>query len=60
MDWTIKTYNDIQGHHPDHLTYTETGWPTNRIYDDGSYEGGLIGKANQENQKIFLMHITNG
>jgi exo-beta-1,3-glucanase (GH17 family) len=55
MAWTRKIYNDIQAYHPDHLiTYTETGWPTNRIYDDGSYEGGLIGKAGEKEQKVFF------
>ncbi len=55
MDWTIEIYDDIQSRHPDHkIAYCETGWPTSRIWNDGSYEGGLIGKANEENQKIFF------
>ncbi|MEL6349334.1 MAG: hypothetical protein AAFV53_39900, partial [Myxococcota bacterium] len=53
--WTEKTYNDIQAMHPAHqIAYCETGWPTNRVYGDGSYEGGLIGKANEENQERFF------
>ncbi len=40
MDWTESIYRDIQQRHPDHLiAYCETGWPTSRIYGDGSYEG---------------------
>jgi hypothetical protein len=35
------------------VAYTETGWPTNRVYDD-SYEGQLIGKANEQNQQRFF------
>lgn len=54
MQWTTDTYNDIQALHPTHnIAYCETGWPTSRVYDDGSYEGGLIGKANEQNQKHF-------
>ncbi len=54
MDWTESTYQDIQKLYPDHMiAYTETGWPTSRVYDD-SYEGGLIGKASEEQQKIFF------
>ena len=54
LEWTKSIYQDIQKRHPDHLiAYTETGWPTNRVYDD-SYEGGLIGKAGQDEQKIFF------
>lgn len=55
MQWTIDTYNTIQNIHPTHnIAYCETGWPTSRIWNDGSYEGGLIGKANEENQKLFF------
>ncbi|MDJ0832108.1 MAG: glycosyl hydrolase family 17 [Gammaproteobacteria bacterium] len=55
MDWTLDIYNDIQSRHPEHLiTYTETGWPTSRIYGDGSYEGGLIGKAGEDEQQVFF------
>ncbi len=55
MQWTVDTYNDIQALHPDHtIAYCETGWPTSRIYDDGSYEGGLIGKAGTAEQAVFF------
>ena len=55
MEWTDAIYRDIQQRHPDHvIAYTETGWPTSRVYGDGSYEGGLIGKAGQAEQKIFF------
>ncbi len=54
MDWTESIYRDIQKRHPDHLiAYTETGWPTSRIYDD-SYEGKLIGKAGESQQEKFF------
>lgn len=55
MAWTTKTYNDIQGHHPDHkIAFCETGWPTSRVYNDGSYEGGLTGKAGEAEQAVFF------
>ena len=55
MDWTDSIYRDIQSRHPDHqIAYCETGWPTSRIYNDGSYEGGLIGKAGENEQKVFF------
>lgn len=54
MDWTQSIYQDIQQRHPHHLiAYTETGWPTSRVYDD-SYEGQLIGRANEINQQKFF------
>ena len=54
MAWTESIYRDIQKRHPDHLiAFTETGWPTSRVYDD-SYEGKLIGKAGEAQQKIFF------
>lgn len=54
MEWTESIYRDIQSRYPDYLiAYTETGWPTSRIYDN-SYEGQLIGKANEQNQQIFF------
>jgi exo-beta-1,3-glucanase (GH17 family) len=54
LQWTQAIYDDIQGRFPDHLiAYTETGWPTSRVYDD-SYEGGLIGKAGEAEQRIFF------
>jgi len=55
MQWTDSIYQDIQRRHSEHLiAYCETGWPTNRVYGDGSYEGGLIGKAGEDEQKIFF------
>lgn len=55
MDWTESIYRDIQSRHPDQrIAYCETGWPTSRVYDDGSYEGGLIGKAGEPEQEIFF------
>ncbi|MEL7449026.1 MAG: glycosyl hydrolase family 17 [Pseudomonadota bacterium] len=55
MAWTEAIYDDIQGRFPDHvIAYCETGWPTSRIYDDGSYEGGLIGKAGEAEQEVFF------
>ena len=55
MDWTDSIYRDIQGRHPDHrIAYCETGWPTSRVYGDGSYEGGLIGKAGEDEQEVFF------
>lgn len=55
MDWTDAIYRDIQSRHPQHeIAYCETGWPTSRIYDDGSYEGGLIGKAGESEQATFF------
>ncbi len=59
MGWTESIYRDIQKRHPDHLiAYTETGWPTSRVYDD-SYEGKLIGKAGAPQQKMFFDEYTN-
>jgi exo-beta-1,3-glucanase (GH17 family) len=55
MEWTESIYDDIQTRHPDHtIAYCETGWPTSRVYDDGSYEGGLIGKAGEPEQEVFF------
>ncbi len=55
MSWTDSIYRGIQEMHPDHLiAFCETGWPTSRIYGDGSYEGGLIGKAGEDEQKDFF------
>ena len=55
MEWTASIYNDIQSRHPDHeIAYCETGWPTSRVYDDGSYEGGLTGKAGEAEQEVFF------
>ncbi len=55
MEWTESIYQDIQSRHPDHLiAYCETGWPTSRVWGDGSYEGGLIGKAGESEQQVFF------
>ena len=55
MDWTESIYRDIQDRHPGHLiAYCESGWPTSRVYDTTSYEGKLIGKAGEDEQKIFF------
>lgn len=54
MEWTEAIYADIQQRHPQHrIAYTETGWPTSRVYDD-SYEGGLVGRAGEQEQRIFF------
>lgn len=54
MAWTKLIYQDIQKRHPEHvIAYTETGWPTSRVYDK-SYEGTLTGKAGEDEQKIFF------
>ena len=55
MEWTESIYRDIQSRHPRHeIAYCETGWPTSRIYNDGSYEGGLIGQAGEREQSTFF------
>ena len=55
MEWTEEIYRDIQQRYPDHVVaYCETGWPTSRVYGDGSYEGGLVGRAGEAEQKIFF------
>ncbi len=55
MEWTESIYRDIQKRHPHHMiAYCETGWPTSRVYGGDSYEGGLIGKAGEAEQKIFF------
>ncbi len=57
--WTDSIYTDIQMRHPQHqIAFCETGWPTSRIWNDGSHEGGLIGKANENNQKKFFDWYT--
>jgi len=54
LAWTSDTYQSIVSLYPDkRIAFCETGWPTSRIYNDGSYEGGLIGEANEENQRVF-------
>ena len=55
MTWTESIYRDIQARYPGHVVaFTETGWPTSRVYDDGSYEGTLTGKAGEEQQCRFF------
>jgi exo-beta-1,3-glucanase (GH17 family) len=55
MAWTETIYRDIQKRYPDHVvSYNETGWPTSRVYNTTSYEGKLIGKAGENEQKIFF------
>ena len=55
LAWSKTTFADIQQRFPKkQLVIGETGWPTSRIYDDGSYEGGLMGKANVENLERFF------
>jgi len=55
MEWTESIYRDIQSRHPEHrIAYCETGWPTSRVYGDGSHEGGLIGKAGEPEQEVFF------
>lgn len=59
LEWTVSTYRDIAARYPGHVTaYTETGWPTSRVYDDGSYEGTLIGKANEASQARFFSEYS--
>mgnify|MGYP001821080733 CR=1 FL=1 len=58
MEWTDAIFRDIQERYPDHLVvYGETGWPTSRVYDT-SYEGKLIGKAGEAEQKVFFDEYT--
>lgn len=60
LSWSQGIYADISQRYPDKIVaYTETGWPTNRVYDD-SYEGQLIGKANEQNQQHFLNNTMPG
>lgn len=55
MAWTEAVYADIQARYPDlPVAYCETGWPTSRVYGDGSYEGGLVGRAGEAEQKSFF------
>jgi exo-beta-1,3-glucanase (GH17 family) len=58
MDWTNAIYRDIQKRFPAHrIVLGETGWPTSRVYDT-SYEGRLIGKAGDAEQKAFFNEYT--
>lgn len=55
LEWTKGIYQDIQKRFPTkQLVMGESGWPTSRIYNDGSYEGSLIGKASVENLATFF------
>lgn len=55
MAWTKNIYEGIQGRYPEMtIALCESGWPTSRIYNDGSHEGGLIGKAGEAEQEIFF------
>lgn len=55
LKWTQGIFKDIQSRYPNkQIVLGETGWPTSRIYNDGSYEGGLIGKANVANLGKFF------
>lgn len=55
MDWTDSIYRDISARFPQHqIAFCENGWPTQRVYDDGSYEGGLIGVAGEDEQQVFF------
>ena len=59
LQWTKDIYQDIQRKYPDHLiAYTETGWPSSRLYDK-SFEGKLIGKAGEKEQKIFFQQYND-
>jgi exo-beta-1,3-glucanase (GH17 family) len=60
ISWTQGIYDSIQTIYPSkQLVIGETGWPTSRIYNDGSYEGGLIGIANETNQQSFFEIYNN-
>lgn len=55
MSWTESVYQDIQERYPEHaIIFSETGWPTNRVHNDDTYEGKLVGKAGEDEQKIFF------
>ena len=54
ITWTKEMYQSIQELHPNHqVAFCETGWPTSRIWDSNSFEGKLVGIANEDNQKDF-------
>ena len=60
MPWTEDVYRDIKQRYPGHrIVFSETGWPTSRIYDETSYEGGLVGKAGEAEQKIFFNQYSD-
>ncbi|MEO0601409.1 MAG: hypothetical protein AAF211_08240 [Myxococcota bacterium] len=53
--WTRKIYADIRAMHPHHaIAFTEAGWPSSRVVGDGSYEGGLVGEANEATLATFF------
>jgi exo-beta-1,3-glucanase (GH17 family) len=55
LSWTEEIYQDIERRYPQHrIALTESGWPTSRITGDGSHEGGLLGQAGEEQQRIFF------
>jgi exo-beta-1,3-glucanase (GH17 family) len=59
INWTQSIYKQISSEHPQHqIAFCESGWPTSRIYNDGSYEGGLIGIANKDNQQAFYKNYS--
>ena len=59
MQWTVEIYDGIQSLYPNHtIAYCETGWPTSRIYNDGSYEGGLVGVAGEQEQLRFFQEYN--
>lgn len=54
LKWSQSIYQYIQKRYPTYvIAMTETGWPTSRVYDD-SYEGTLIGKAGEDEQRLFF------
>lgn len=60
MSWTRSIYDDIQKRFPSYtIALCESGWPTSRIYNDGSYEGSLIGKAGEDEQEVFFNAYNN-
>ncbi len=59
VSWTQDIFKDIQQRYPQkQLVIGETGWPTSRIYNDGSYEGGLVGIASVANMNRFYDEFT--
>ena len=55
LNWTDSIYRDIQQRYPQLVVaLCESGWPTSKITGGDSYEGGLIGKAGEQQQKIFF------
>lgn len=60
VNWTKDIYHDIQQRFPNlTIALCESGWPTSRVTGDGSYEGGLIGKAGEKEQAEFLKHYQH-